>query len=40
MKKFWSILLASMMILSMTACGGSETPASSSSSEAAPGFQQ
>lgn len=36
MKKFWSILLASMMILSMTACGGSETPASSSSSEAAP----
>ena len=36
MKKFWSILLASMMILSMTACGGSETPASSSSIEAAP----
>ncbi len=36
MKKFWSILFASMMILSMTACGGSETPASSSSSEAAP----
>lgn len=36
MKKFWSILLASMMILSMTACGGSETPTSSSSSEAAP----
>ena len=32
MKKFWSILLASMMILSLTACGGS----ASASSEAAP----